>query len=111
MVINLEARAQQTLAKIEALEETKIEYIVNSSYYDYLDNYLMESEGIDNIVLPTAVGIKDMVLINLIQQMVDLQMQNMYISPSCKKLTGYTEEEIEEIGIIHLHTKASLKRC
>lgn len=41
--------------------------------------------------------------------MVDLKMQLMYISPSCKKLTGYTEEEIEKLGIPHLHTRSSLE--
>ncbi len=40
--------------------------------------------------------------------MIDIKMQNLYISPSCKKLTGYTKEEIEIIGIIHLHTSESL---
>ncbi len=39
--------------------------------------------------------------------MVDLKLQNVFISPACEKLTGYTDSEAEEIGIVNLHTPKS----
>ena len=40
---------------------------------------------------------------------VDMNMKGVYVSPSCKKFTGYTEKELKEIGIWKLHPAKSLK--
>jgi len=40
--------------------------------------------------------------------MVDFNMKFIYLSPSCKKHTGYDEEELQKIGITNLYTEPSL---
>jgi len=39
--------------------------------------------------------------------MVDFNMKFIYLSPSCKKNTGYEEDELQKIGIANLYTKSS----
>ena len=72
---DLNVDAQRMYGKVEALDLQKIELQVKRNYYDYLVKYIKESENLDQVILPTSLGITDPILANLISKIIDLQME------------------------------------
>src|SRR5690606_23141001 len=48
---------------------------MRKNYYDYIFEYIERGENLDQVLLPTSVGLTDPVPSALIQRMVDLQLQ------------------------------------
>lgn len=71
--LNLDA--QRVYTRIEALELQKAELLVRANYFNYLDQYLQENKNLDQIILPTSMGINDPILTGLISKVVDLQLE------------------------------------
>ncbi|HAC24878.1 MAG TPA: hypothetical protein DCE81_08180, partial [Cytophagales bacterium] len=67
--------AQRVYTRIEALELQKAELLVRANYFNYLDQYLQENKNLDQIILPTSMGINDPILTGLISKVVDLQLE------------------------------------
>lgn len=74
-IVSLGNQANQIILKVNELEDSRTTYLVKDRYYNYLINYLKDTENLNQIVLPAAVGVNDAVLNTLISQMVELQMQ------------------------------------
>ncbi|MBY0433340.1 MAG: polysaccharide biosynthesis tyrosine autokinase, partial [Cyclobacteriaceae bacterium] len=72
---DLSIDAQRVYSKIESLEVQRAELIVKGNYYVYLDNYLKESKNLDQIILPSSMGINDPVIASLLSKIVDLQLE------------------------------------
>lgn len=67
--------AQRVYTRIEALELQRAELLVRANYFDYLDQYLGENKNLDQIILPTSMGINDPILTGLISRVIDLQLE------------------------------------
>lgn len=72
---NLDEEGKRIVNRLETLESQKAEYLMRQQYYDYLTNYLAEGKNLDQIVLPSFLGINDPVLSGLISKMTDLQLE------------------------------------
>lgn len=75
VVTDLKSEALRLYQKVEALESQKTELILHENYYNYLKDYLKEGKNLDQIILPSSVGITDDILTGLVSKMVDLQME------------------------------------
>lgn len=73
--IQLSQDEYSTFYQIEKLEEEKAILELNNQYYISVQNYLSENNDIDNIVAPSAMGINDMLLNELISELTSLYSQ------------------------------------
>lgn len=73
---DMSAEAQRYFAKIEGLELQRSELLIRQKYYDYLNEYLQKGENnMDQVILPSSVGISDPILTSLLSKMADLQLE------------------------------------
>lgn len=75
VITDLSAEASRLYQKMEGLELQKTELIIHDKYYQYLTEYVQKGKSLDQIILPSSVGISDEILSNLISDMVEIQMQ------------------------------------
>jgi capsular exopolysaccharide synthesis family protein len=75
-VKDMSADAQRLFAKTEAFELQQTELLIRRNYYEYLDEYLAKNNAnLDQIILPSSVGIADPVITSLLTRMVDQQLE------------------------------------
>lgn len=74
-VKDMSLEAQRLLSKLESFEVQKAELLIRQNYYQYLDNYLQNASNLDQVVLPSSVGLDDQVLSTMLAQMVNLQLE------------------------------------
>lgn len=75
-VKDMSADAQRLFVRVEAFELQRAELLIRQNYYQYLDEYLPKSgNNLDQVILPSSVGISDPVLTSLLSKMVDLQIE------------------------------------
>lgn len=73
---DMSAEAQRFLEKAEGFETQKAELLIRRNYFRYLQEYLAKDAGnLDQIILPSSVGLSDPVLSLLLQEMVKLQLE------------------------------------
>lgn len=98
---DLSADAQRLYIKLEEFEVQKAELQIRQNYYQYLTEYLAKSDGnLDQVILPSSMGIGDPVLATLLSTMVDLQIEiKTYLDPERGKnpLVAAKVERIVEI--------------
>jgi uncharacterized protein involved in exopolysaccharide biosynthesis len=81
VVTDLNSEALRLYEKAEGIESQKSELIIRANYYKYLQDYLQQGKNLDQIILPSSVGISDPILAGLISKMIDFQMDmKMHIS-------------------------------
>ncbi|MBL7849473.1 MAG: polysaccharide biosynthesis tyrosine autokinase [Cyclobacteriaceae bacterium] len=75
-VKDMSIAAQRLLEKAEGFEVQRAELLIRENYYKYLDEYLKDNRAsLDQIILPSSVGMNDPVLGSLITKMIDLQLE------------------------------------
>lgn len=74
-VKDMSVEAQRLFSKVESFELQRADLLIRQNYYKYLEDYLNESEGMDQVILPSSVGLSDPVLTGLLSKMVDLQLE------------------------------------
>jgi capsular exopolysaccharide synthesis family protein len=97
VMTDLSMEAERLYEKLEGIEAQRTELIIRKNYYDYLENYLRKGQNLDQIILPTSVGITDPILSTLISNMVELQMQLKMNTRPENPLVGDAKRKIEEI--------------
>lgn len=80
---DMSVEAQKIMNRVESVETQRAELLIRQNYLTYLENYLnQESARLDQIILPSSMGINDVILNSLIQQMVTLQTEvRLFASP------------------------------
>jgi capsular exopolysaccharide synthesis family protein len=71
---DLSGEAQRLYARIETFEIQRAELLIQQNYYSYLEEYLSKENGhLDQIILPTSMGISDPILGGVISKMIEMQ--------------------------------------
>lgn len=97
IVTDLGGEALRLYQKLEGLEAQKTTLILSDNYYDYLTDYLQKNQNLDQIILPSSVGITDPILTGLISQMIDMQMELKLMPRSENPLAEGARRRINEI--------------
>lgn len=85
-VDKLDEDTKRIFEKLTPLEAQQIELTIRSNYYDYLTKYIKEGKNLDLVILPSAMGIDDQVLTNMINKMVELQLEiKLFISKNLQE--------------------------
>lgn len=116
---NLNTESQRLFLRIEDFDMKKAELEIQQNYYRYLDEYIKKSENLEQIILPSSVGIKDEVMSSLIQKMVDLQLdiklyvgkenQNPLIKEKVERINNIKTELLESLNALRSTDAIRLK--
>jgi len=106
---DMSADAQRLFARVEALEVQKSELLIRENYYTYLDSYLDKNESsLDQIILPSSVGLTDPVITSLLTRIIDLQLEmKLYLDPE-KGNNPLVVSKLERIREIKKDVKEAL---
>jgi len=98
-IIDISQEGRSLYDQFEKLDDEKALLTVESKYYEYLMTYLKERPENENVIVPTSVGVRDQLLMNLIMQLnslnserIVLKMQSVKSNPKQDVL----EKKIEE---------------
>jgi capsular exopolysaccharide synthesis family protein len=116
---NMSMEAERFFSKIETLDLQRSELSVKSNYYDYLKKYIQESKNLDQVILPSSMGITDPVLSNLITKIVELQLEiklyierekssNPLVNNRIARLNELKREVVESIQALRATDKIKL---
>ncbi len=96
---------ERSFDKISALESEKAALLVNDKYYQAIQRYLQENRTLDELVAPSSLGVQDVLLNSLINQLATLQIEkNTYLIEGSAK-NPYVKEVEGKID----NTKATLQ--
>lgn len=71
-VMDLSFQGQQIFEQLSRLENEKAALEIQKKYYEYLNNYLEESQDLSSIMAPSAMNVVDPILNNLVTQLITL---------------------------------------
>jgi capsular exopolysaccharide synthesis family protein len=97
VVTDLSGEALRLYQKLEVPEAQKSELIIRSSYYNYLMDYIKTNENLDQIILPSSVGIGDPILSGLVNRMIDIQLELKLMKPTANPVMKGARHKISEI--------------
>lgn len=86
--------ATRLYTQLASLQGQKVELIIRSNYFDYLDKYIKGNKTLDLIVLPASLGIQDDVLSGLVNRIVDIQLE-----AKIQLEKGFSENPLVQTGI------------
>ena len=73
---DMSAEAQRLFSRVESLELQRTDLLIRNNYYQYLDEYMLKGDSnLDQIILPSSMGLTDPVINSLLTKMIDLQME------------------------------------
>ncbi|MDZ7846880.1 MAG: GNVR domain-containing protein [Owenweeksia sp.] len=74
-IVNLSSEGKEVYERLSQLEQQYSLQKTKARYYNYLDTYLSKDREIDAIVAPSAMGVEDPVLIEIIGNLTELYVQ------------------------------------
>jgi tyrosine-protein kinase Etk/Wzc len=84
-VMDVDMQVQQSFSAIENLKQKRSELIVNSKYFNYLKHFLETNNDIKDLASPSTLDIKDLVLNNLMNDLVNLYNERSELTFNSKK--------------------------
>ncbi|HEY8936020.1 MAG TPA: polysaccharide biosynthesis tyrosine autokinase [Cyclobacteriaceae bacterium] len=111
----LSQQGERLYSRLENLESTKSEIKLARIYLDTLTAYLKPDKNINDLVMPSAMGLTDPVLDNRVMQLIDLQVEKKKVdssnfkNPFYEKLNTKIGEEKIRISEILKNIKAGKK--
>lgn len=100
IITDMNAEAMRIFQKLEAYEAQKAALLVNRNYYQYLRDYLRKDTGSGQVILPSAMGIQDGVLMGLVNTMVGLQQEILQFTGPDRARNPLVEERRARLAII-----------
>src|SRR5690606_11224777 len=98
IITDLSAETMRLYQKLENYELEKAKLEMRKNYYDYIFTYIERGENLDQILLPTSVGLTDPVPATLIQKMVDLQLQIKVIDEGARSENPLIQQQRRQIN-------------
>ncbi len=106
---DMSAEAQRLFAKVEAFEIQKSELMIRNNYYQYLNEYLAKNESnLDQVILPSAVGLTDPVISGLLGKIIDLQLEVKLLLDPEKGTNPLVSAKLDRIREIKRDVKEAL---
>jgi capsular exopolysaccharide synthesis family protein len=107
-VTDLTAEAETLYEQLKTLSEQRALITYGFNYYAYLENYLKASNDFAQVILPSSIGVSDVVLNALVTQLVNLQtelnllprskeLQNPMLTSKAQRLSDAITENREQL--------------
>lgn len=94
---DLNSEARKLLAKIESLEEQKLEFAIKVNYYDYLNKYIQKDGLYDQVILPSSIGVSDDITSSLLGKLIQIQTDLTLMTGAEKNVNPLIERKIDEL--------------
>ena len=88
-LVDVNLQVQQVFNSLENLKTQRAEIVVKIKYYDYLKQHLLASTDGKDIIAPSSLGIQDLVLNNLINELINLYGERAELYLNSKKDNPY----------------------
>ncbi len=103
-LMNMDYQAQQTLQKLEEIQNQKAEQSIQLRYFEYLDNYLRNQDEGEALVAPSAMDVADPLLQSLLMELTamysersELEVNSIKDNPVLASLNRRIEDKKEAI--------------
>lgn len=70
----ISSKAEKFYERLEEIEREKAEFLIKENYYKYLLDYLHNGTNVDQVIIPSAMGLTDGVITTLISELVKMQL-------------------------------------
>ena len=94
---DLSGEALRLYQKVEGFESEKMQLIIRRNYFRYLVDYIQKSENLDQIILPSSIGVSDPILNGLLLKMTDIQLELKLNNRSENPLVTEAKKRIGEL--------------
>jgi tyrosine-protein kinase Etk/Wzc len=84
-IVDLSESGAQIMGNVLDLEREKADQNLRSKYYSYLEEYVRNSNPLDQLIAPSIMGVNDPVLITVLQKMVELYAKKKTLEMSYQK--------------------------
>lgn len=74
-ISTIDDESERLFKRLEDFDIQKAELFIRSGYFKYLDEYIGKDRNLDQVILPSSVGVEDGVLTALINNMVNIQLE------------------------------------
>ena len=102
--------AQRLFERAEGVDVQRAELMMRSNYYNYLEEYLKgDPNNLDQVILPSSVGLSDPVITSLLTRMMDLQLEMKLHLNSEKGTNPFVASKMERITEIKRDVNEALK--
>lgn len=100
---------KRMVSYLDELQKRKLEFYLKDNYYKYLRTYINQGQNLDQIILPSALGLNDPVIAGLVSKMVDLQMEIRLFVNSDKTENPLISGKLARINIFKSEILESVK--
>src|SRR5690606_11715058 len=84
--------------KLESLDLAKTELLLKENYYQYLITYIQNDKSLDQVIMPSSVGISDGILSGFLTKMVNLQFElQAYLSRHKESENPLIRDKLKEL--------------
>ncbi len=84
-IVDLSASGKQIMGNVLELETQKSEQNLKNKYYTYLEDYVRNSNPLDQLIAPSIMGVSDPILISVLQKMIELYAKKKTLEMSYQK--------------------------
>lgn len=94
---DLSGESLRLFERVETFETQKMELIIKKNYFDYLISHIEKNQNLDQIILPSSMGVNDPLLNNLLTKLVDIQLEIKLNSRPENPLVMDAKKRIEQL--------------
>ncbi len=84
-LVVVEGNSEKAYEELDLLEKRKAEIQIQTKYYQYLYDYISQNQNLKKVVAPSAVGISDILLNQLVSELYTLQSEQTSLAFSAKE--------------------------
>jgi len=84
-MVVVEGNSEKAYEELDLLEKRKAEIQIQTKYYQYLYDYISQNQNLKKVVAPSAVGISDILLNQLVSELYTLQSEQTSLAFSAKE--------------------------
>ncbi|MDB5258737.1 MAG: wzc, partial [Chitinophagaceae bacterium] len=84
-LVIVEGNSEKAYEELDELEKRKAEIQIQKKYYQYLYDYIAQNQNLKKVVAPSAVGISDFLLNQLVSELYTLQSEQTSLAFSAKE--------------------------
>ena len=96
--VDVNSYAGQLMGRISEYEQQAMELRLRETYFDYLIKYIHDNIEKDAVIAPTTMGVKEPVLVGLVQQLNDLRIKRGELTQKNVYYAKYTKD-IENVKL------------
>jgi tyrosine-protein kinase Etk/Wzc len=84
-IVDLSVSGSQIMGNVVDLEAQRSEQNLKNKYYTYLEDYVKNSNPLDQLIAPSIMGVSDPILISVLQKMIELYAKKKTLEMSYQK--------------------------